>query len=424
MDGSLLRLDARQTAAEGVALDHVRIGWRPLVARDRRILGVRIEVRAAPGAVATAEAVPTSPLGAVIAALADQNSSLPRGRIVLSAGAASLESDLTTIGKWNEKGIGGHLLLEIGADALTPQHMPLIEAAHRKGMQFVLRSSAQPVPRDVHRLFAAVIAGGGHQRVDKDETHATPLWVRDVHTRAEVDAALARGAQATIGWPLDEPNVEPSAGLEPTRRAVLDIVRLVQSDADVIALERAFKNEPSLALMLLSAINSPAFAPGTSHTAPITSLRHAILVLGYKRLVRWLVLLLGVSCASTRAMPLIYMAVQRGFFLEALADQVGGMRDDLFAVGAFSLLQQITGHSHERLFASAALPRPVLDAVRAHEGAYGVYLALAEVIERGDAVGSERAAKLVGVSMGQINAALLSSLAAADAVTISATANG
>ena len=199
---------------------------------------------------------------------------------------------------------------------------------------------------------------------------------------------------------------------------MLDIVRLIQSDADVIALERAFKNEPSLALMLLSVINGPAFASGASHTAPITSLRHAILVLGYKRLVRWLVLLLGVSCANTRSMPLIYMAVQRGFFLEALANHIGGMRDDLFAVGAFSLLQQITGHSHERLFASAALPRPVLDAVRAHEGAYGVYLALAEVIERGDAVGSERAAQLVGVSMGEINAALLSSLAAADAITM------
>ncbi|MDQ3188460.1 MAG: hypothetical protein M3Q28_06100, partial [Pseudomonadota bacterium] len=136
------------------------------------------------------------------------------------------------------------------------------------------------------------------------------------------------------------------------------------------------------------------------------------------RLVRWLVLLLGVSSAHTRSMPMIYMAVQRGFFLEALANQTGGMRDDLFVVGAFSLLQQITGHSHERLFESAALPRPVLDAIRAHSGVYGAYLALAEVIERGDGVSSERAAKLIGVSMGEVNAALLSSLAAADAVTL------
>ncbi|MBA3254981.1 MAG: HDOD domain-containing protein [Pseudomonadota bacterium] len=409
MDGSLHRLDETQHATDqGVALDHLRLGWRPIVGRDRRVLGVRIEISVAPG---TAETSSAATLGAVIAALADQTTSPSRGIVVLAPTPLSLIADLQTIGQWKSK---ANVMLEVDADALTARQLSLIEASQQDGQRFVLRSSSQPLPREAHRLFAAVIdapAQGKHDGV-------LPLWVRDVHTRSDVEAAMTYGAQATIGWPLDEPMVEPSAGLEPTRRAVLDIVRLIQGDADVIALERAFKSEPSLALMLLSVINSPAFAPTSAQNAPITSLRHAILVLGYKRLVRWLVLLLGVSSASTRSMPLVYMAVQRGFFLEALASQVGGVRDDLFAVGAFSLLQQITGHSHERLFASAALPRPVLDAVRAHQGVYGVYLALAEVIERGDAIGSERAGQLVGVSMGQINAALLSSLAAADAITM------
>ena len=407
MDGSLLRPDdATRTADQGVALDHLRLGWRPVVARDRRVLGVRLEIRAA----LTADAS-TSTIGAAIAALADQTTSPSRGFVVLAPTSLCLNADLQAIGEWSGR---VNVMLEIGAEALTARQLPLIETAHRSGLKFVLRQSAQPLPRDTERLFSAAIDNSAGRGRDG----AISLWVRDVHSRSDVEAALRLGAQATIGWPLDEPMVEPSAGLEPTRRAVLDIVRLIQGDADVMALERAFKNEPSLALMLLAVINSPAFAPGTAQAAPITSLRHAILVLGYKRLVRWLVLLLGVSSANTRSMPMIYMAVQRGLFLEALAGQVGGMRDDLFAVGAFSLLQQITGHSHERLFASAALPRPVLDAVRAHQGAYGVYLALAEVIERGDTVGSERAAQLVGVSMGEINAALLSSLAAADAITM------
>ncbi len=410
MDGSLLRSDDAQHATDqGVALDHLRLGWRPIVARDRRVLGVRIEIKPTPSA---AEVTSAATVGAVMAALADQTTSSSRGIVVLSPAPLSLGSDLKTIGEWRGK---ANVMLEVGADALTAPQLPLIEVAHQNGIKFVLRRSSHPLPRDWHRLFAAVVDAPGSAK-SHDVTPA--LWVRDVHTRAEVDSALANGARATIGWPLDEPMVEPSAGLEPTRRAVLDIVRLIQGDADVIAIERAFKSEPSLALMLLSVINGAAFTPSAALTAPITSIRHAILVLGYKRLVRWLVLLLGVSSANTRSMPMIYMAVQRGFFLEALANQTGGMRDDLFAVGAFSLLQQITGHSHERLFASAALPRPVLDAVRAHEGVYGVYLALAEVIERGDTVGSERAAQLAGVSMGEINAALLSSLAAADAITM------
>jgi c-di-GMP phosphodiesterase len=410
MDGSLLRSDdvSERAAEQGVALDHLRLGWRPIVARDRRVLGVRIEIRPATNAVESS----TSVVGAVIAALADQTTSPSRGIVVLAPTPLSLSTELQAIGEWSGR---ANVLLEIEAEALTARQQPMVEAAHQTGQKFVLRQTKHPLPRDTQRLFSAVVDDSESGRA---HDAASALWVRDVHTRSDVEAALGQGAQATIGWPLDEPMVEPSAGLEPTRRAVLDIVRLIQGDADVMALERAFKNEPSLALMLLSVINSAALAPTAALTAPITSLRHAILVLGYKRLVRWLVLLLGVSAANTRSMPLIYMAVQRGFFLEALAGYVGGMRDDLFAVGAFSLLQQITGHSHERLFASAALPRPVLDAVRAHQGAYGVHLALAEVIERGDTVGSERAAQLVGVSMGQINAALLSSLAAADAITM------
>ena len=412
MDGSLLRPDdatARQAVGGAIALEHVRLGWRPIVARDRRVLGVRIEIQAVHDAAGTA-------LNAVVAALADQMPA-PRGIVVLAPLMSTLAPELNGVLEWSEKvnNNGGGIMLELGAEALTTQQLPQIEAAQRKGLRFVLRQSSQSPPRDWQRLFAAVVAGTANDQTYDGEP---ALWVRDTHTRSDVESALARGAQATIGWPLDEPAVDPSAGLEPTRRAVLDIVRLIQSDADVIALERAFKNEPSLSLLLLSVINSAAFAPGAAHAAPITSLRHAIMVLGYKRLVRWLVLLLGVSSASARSMPLIYMAVQRGFFLEALANHVAGMRDDLFAVGAFSLLQQITGHSHERLFASAALPRPVLDAVRAHEGAYGVYLALAEVVERGNAAGSEKAAQLIGVSMGQANAALLSSLAAADAITM------
>ncbi|MBC8118595.1 MAG: hypothetical protein H7X75_03325, partial [Burkholderiaceae bacterium] len=80
MDGSLLRLDNAQhlPASEGVALDYLRLGWRPIVGRDRRILGVRIEIGAMPSAT---EATSTSALGAVIGALADQATTLPRGLI-------------------------------------------------------------------------------------------------------------------------------------------------------------------------------------------------------------------------------------------------------------------------------------------------------------------------------------------------------
>lgn len=404
MDGSrLMPDDIPLQAAATASLDRVRLGWKPIVARDRRVLGVRVELRAVDSDAKLA-------FSSVLALLAE-DAAAARGLFVLSPVHGTLDSQLDALTATPLPGVA----LEIGAEVLTADHVPLIDAAQQRGLRFVLRQSGHPLPRDWQRLFIATVQGTANSQT---RDGAPVLWVRDTMTRADVEGALARGAQATIGWPLDEPAVDPSAGLEPTRRAVLDIIRLIQGDADVIALERAFKNEPTLSLLLLSAINSAAFAPSAALSAPITSLRHAILVLGYKRLVRWLVLLLGVSSSNARSMPLVHAAVQRGFFLEALATHASGSRDDLFAVGAFSLLQQITGHSHEGLFASAVLPRPVLDAVRAHEGAYGAFLALAEVLERADATGCERAAQLIGLSIGEVNAALLSSLAAADAITM------
>ena len=409
MDGSRLDVDrgTRPAEADGasLSLEALRLGWRPIVARDRRVIGMRIELYPAAGRPPESLA---RLLAAVLAGLAaDESLSFPRGLVVLSPGGMAPDASLA---RWRGP---RNVLLEVGSETLDASHGPLVEAAQRAGLPLVLRSG-KPVPGDLRRRFSYVIEGpapaSGATEIDPT------LWVREIQTRADIESALARGAAATIGWPLDEPAVESSAGLEPSRRAVLDIVRLIQSDADVVALERAFKNEPSLAYMLLTLVNSPAFTA----TAPIASLKHAILVLGYKRLVRWLVLLLGVSSHGSRSLPLVHLAVQRGFFLEALGGRNAAMRDDLFVVGAFSLLDRVTGQSHERLYASASLPRAVLEAVRAHQGVYGAYLALAEVIERGDVYAAERAAELIGAPMAKINAALLQSLAAADALTLAA----
>lgn len=403
MDGSRpnVALDLPPTVRPGApTLEDLRLGWRPIVARDRRVIGMRIEIRVPDG---KPESLATL-LATVLAGLsADDTVPFPRGLVVLCPCGIAPDASLA---HWRGP---RNVRLEVGAGTIDTSHAPLLAAAQRAGLQLVLRLDGRRAAPELRRHFTHVIADTAEPGRQADDAG---LWVRGIQTRTDVDAALAGGAAATIGWPLDEPAVEASAGLEPTRRAVLDIVRLIQSDADVVAIERAFRNEPSLAFMLLTLVNSPVF----STSAPIASLGHAVLLLGYKRLIRWLVLLLGVSSQGSRSLPLVHLSVQRGFFLEALGTSAA-MRDDLFVVGAFSLLDRVTGQSQERLYASAALPRTVLEAVRAHQGPYGAHLALAQVIERGDTA-AERAAQLVGASIARINAALLQSLAAADAVAV------
>ena len=183
MDGSLLRLDNATDARsdQGVALDHLRLGWRPIVTRDRRVLGVRIEIRPAPN---TAESL-TSTVGAVIAALADQTTSSSRGIVVTRADATFTEHRIAgdrRMGQQSQRDC-----LKFGAEVMTPKHLPLIEAAHQGGLRFVLRQSKHPLPRDTQRLFTAVVDDSESGR---SHDGASALWVRDVHTRSDVESAF------------------------------------------------------------------------------------------------------------------------------------------------------------------------------------------------------------------------------------------
>jgi len=151
-------------------------------------------------------------------------------------------------------------------------------------------------------------------------------------------------------------------GLSPAQAAVFELIRLVQSDADVRDLERVFKAEPLLAYLLLTLANSAAYRRPT----PVASLGHAISLLGYQRLIKWLVLLLAIAGKDKSTTPLVYVAVARGYLIENLCAAAGrtrAERDEGFVVGAFSLLDAITGQSLNELLQDIRLPEAVVDAL-------------------------------------------------------------
>jgi EAL and modified HD-GYP domain-containing signal transduction protein len=203
--------------------------------------------------------------------------------------------------------------------------------------------------------------------------------------------------------------------LQPVQKSVLDLIRLVQSDASNGDLEKAFKAEPVLSYMLLTLANSPAFVRRT----PIASISHAIQLLGYQRLVKWLVLLMVVASKETKALPQIYTAVARGFLMENLATAAGfkgRKQDECFIVGAFSLLDKITGRAPAQLYTEVPLPAEVSAALAARSGTYAPFLAMALALEddRADAVHAGAAA--LQLSQAAVNEALLQALAATDAL--------
>ena len=99
------------------------------------------------------------------------------------------------------------------------------------------------------------------------------------------------------------------------------------------------KRDPSLAFKLLRYINSPAFGLRVE----ISSFRHAIMMLGYQRLKRWLALLLATASKDVNLKPVMFAAVRRGLLMEELVASSGDeeMRNEMFICGVFSLLDRM-----------------------------------------------------------------------------------
>jgi EAL and modified HD-GYP domain-containing signal transduction protein len=378
-------------------LDAIELGWLPIVSREQRPIGVHLTFAPHPAAAA-------APLAELLGGLldgfvGDGEAAPPRGLLVLAPRGVPLDASLA---HWTPP---RNVMLEVPSTTVADEQQVRAAAElQRQGVRLVL--NANP-PLEAGRLplsFQYIVSPAW---LSVKATAGSGVLVSGARTRGQVLAAFDDGAHAIIGWPLEEAAPEASGTLQPVQKAVLELIRLLQAEADAAALERGFAADPVLSYLLLTLANSPAFRRGR----PIGSVTQAISLLGYKRLLKWLVLLLVIASKRSRALPQIFAAVTRGFFIENMAEASGdsALRDDGFVTGAFSLLSRITGIDAESLFEDVALPDTVLRAITRGEGPAGSMLKLARTLESDVSRPAQR-------HPGDANRALLQALASADAL--------
>jgi EAL and modified HD-GYP domain-containing signal transduction protein len=180
-----------------------------------------------------------------------------------------------------------------------------------------------------------------------------------VRTIADMEAAFARGAHAVLGWPIDDAIHANAArtgkGMaQPDMQVVVELIHRVDNEESIDRLENTLKRDPSLAFKLLRYINSPAFGLRVE----ISSFRHAIMLLGYQRLKRWLALLLATASKDVNLRPIMFAAVRRGLLMEELVAGSGDeeMRNEVFICGVFSLLDRMFQESFAKLLGSIPVP--------------------------------------------------------------------
>ena len=124
---------------------------------------------------------------------------------------------------------------------------------------------------------------------------------------AELEDSFGRGAAAVLGWRSQSRKAGGKA-VAPDLKVIVELINRVDREELIDRLEAVLKNDPTLAFRLVLYINSAAFGLRVE----ISSFRHAIMMLGYQKLKRWLAQLLASASNDPNMRPVMHAAVRRG----------------------------------------------------------------------------------------------------------------
>lgn len=190
-----------------------------------------------------------------------------------------------------------------------------------------------------------------------------------------------------IGWIAGAwylaPLARPSGSQAASRELALQLVQLVNEDADTHEIEAVLRRDPALSYHLLRLVNSP----GMGLPKRITSFSQAILILGRAQLRRWLNLMLFSSRQSDeRSAMLVARVAARARLMELLAKASGldkSGQELAFMAGMFSLLGILFGLSLEEVLRPLKISDALQEALLTREGELGRLLTLVECAEHG-----------------------------------------
>ena len=318
-----------------------------------------------------------------------------------------------------EMGPPPHFMIEVPAFmASDPAHAEPLRALRQSGSVLLIKG------RPLAPLAPEVLACFSHCIVEvHDERRGTTVpaaGVRQVttvqagvRTSADIEQAFARGAVSVLGWPLDDP-APPASGrakVPADIQAVMQLMQGVDREDPVSKLEDTLRRDPTLAFRLLRYLNSPAFGLSSE----VNSFGHAIMLLGYQRLKRWLAVLLASSSKSSYGKPLLHAAVRRGLMMEELSRSQGDdeIRGEMFLCGVFSLLDQLLQQPFSELLASVPVPERVKQTLGGEAGPYAPYLELIQAIEQESMYDIRECSERLMLSPAEVNRALLVALRSA-----------
>jgi len=199
--------------------------------------------------------------------------------------------------------------------------------------------------------------------------------------------AYAMGFDLFQGYFFAKPSIITHRRFDPYEITLINLLKLLNNEnTPVDQIENTIKSDVHLTFNLIKFVNSAYF----SFKSKIKTIRHAIMMLGYRRLRIWVLLMLYADAKIGGIdNPLLELALMRGKMLENIALRKTkdiNFADMAFLTGILSLLDVLLGIPKDEILSDLNIDEEIKNALLKGEGMLGKMLKLCEYLEAGDLI--------------------------------------
>jgi EAL and modified HD-GYP domain-containing signal transduction protein len=227
------------------------------------------------------------------------------------------------------------------------------------------------------------------------------LVAKKVETRAQLAQAMDEGFTHFQGFFFCQPEVLSAADVPAYKgNCVRFMAELNRPELDLDRLENVIKQEVALAVKLLRYLNSAGF--GWRHE--VTSIKHALRVLGESATRKWCSLMALTVLGEDRPSQLVVSSLVRAQFAEQVGRE-GGLPSrsvDLFLTGMLSTLEALIGRPMEEALSQIPVAQEIRDTLLGRSTTLSPTWGLVLAYERADWEQVKRLADAADVSAGRL----------------------
>lgn len=278
----------------------------------------------------------------------------------------------------------------IGSSAISPKLVERIDRLVKDGFKVALADYDPADPRFNALLNLVHIVKIDLRRFPLDtladlirplQRKGVDLLADKVETLDEFQACQRMGFDLYMGYFLSRPQLVKGRRIRGSKLVLLQLLNeLNDPNATSESIEALALRDPELTYKILRVVNSSAF----SMRREVSSLAHAISLLGLDQIRRWVMLFLSVA-EEGQPQELTRAMLQRGRMCEVIAEMMEREHPmNHFFVGLLSQLDALMAISMPELMEQIPLDSHLKRAILEYQGSEGEVLQNVEFYERGE----------------------------------------